>query len=278
MYQDIYNCICQNTKTIRFIIHYVKPTAQLLFRIRFPKGGPTCRRQVVNLHRNAFSSLGFYVGKRVITSGFCTQMVSNGELLYLVYSFFHSIQFLSRQKWNSLSQKTIHINTIGYIAITISIRTKVVLWFRCWKVLSRIFSLYVSCFISPDGRMPDANSLAELAVNIGDGHDDSSSSGNSALTSSTPSMSDATSSSSGTVVTPQEANGNQSPPKCEISIWICGCKFFTCYRCLGLSVNRHIVKTVDRVWSSKKTNRPMTNESMCCAPLSNMIYVIWCNL
>ena len=32
----------------RFIIHSVKPTAQLLFRIRFPKGGPTCRRQVVN--------------------------------------------------------------------------------------------------------------------------------------------------------------------------------------------------------------------------------------
>ena len=40
MYQDIYNCICQNTKKIRFIIHYVKPTAQLLFKIRFPKGGP----------------------------------------------------------------------------------------------------------------------------------------------------------------------------------------------------------------------------------------------
>ena len=48
VYQAIYNCICQNTKKIRFIIHYVNPTAQLLFRIRFPKGGPTCRRQVVN--------------------------------------------------------------------------------------------------------------------------------------------------------------------------------------------------------------------------------------
>ena len=48
MFHDIYNCICQNKKKIRFIIHYVKPTAQLLFRIRFPKGGPTCRRQVVN--------------------------------------------------------------------------------------------------------------------------------------------------------------------------------------------------------------------------------------
>ena len=45
MYHDIYNCICQNTKKLRFVIHYVKPTAQLLFRIRFPKGGPTCRRQ-----------------------------------------------------------------------------------------------------------------------------------------------------------------------------------------------------------------------------------------
>ena len=32
----------------KIIIHYVKPTAQLLFKIRFPKGGPTCRRQVVN--------------------------------------------------------------------------------------------------------------------------------------------------------------------------------------------------------------------------------------
>ena len=36
------------TQKIRFIIHYVKPTAQLLFKIRFPKGGQTCRRQVVN--------------------------------------------------------------------------------------------------------------------------------------------------------------------------------------------------------------------------------------
>ena len=40
-------------KKIRYIIHYVKPTAQLLFKIGFPKGGPTCRRQVVNpLPRN----------------------------------------------------------------------------------------------------------------------------------------------------------------------------------------------------------------------------------
>ena len=36
------------TQKIGFIIHYVKSTAQLLFKIRFPKGGPTCRRQVVN--------------------------------------------------------------------------------------------------------------------------------------------------------------------------------------------------------------------------------------
>ena len=38
-------------KKMRFIVHYVKPTAQLLFKIRFPKGGPTCRRQVVNPRR-----------------------------------------------------------------------------------------------------------------------------------------------------------------------------------------------------------------------------------
>ena len=48
MYQDIYNCICQNTKKWRYTIQYVKPTAQLVFKNRFPKGGPTCRRQVVN--------------------------------------------------------------------------------------------------------------------------------------------------------------------------------------------------------------------------------------
>ena len=30
------------TQKIRFTIHYVKPTTQLLFKIRFPKGGPTC--------------------------------------------------------------------------------------------------------------------------------------------------------------------------------------------------------------------------------------------
>ena len=35
-------------KKIRYIIHHVKPTAQLLFKIRFPKGGLTCRGQVVN--------------------------------------------------------------------------------------------------------------------------------------------------------------------------------------------------------------------------------------
>ena len=35
-------------KTQKNKIHYVKHTAQLLFKIRFPKGGPTCRRLVVN--------------------------------------------------------------------------------------------------------------------------------------------------------------------------------------------------------------------------------------
>ena len=31
-----------------YTIQYVKPTAQLVFKNWFPKGGPTCRRQVVN--------------------------------------------------------------------------------------------------------------------------------------------------------------------------------------------------------------------------------------
>ena len=41
MYQDIYNCICQNTKKWRYTIQYVKPTAQLVFKNRFPNNGPT---------------------------------------------------------------------------------------------------------------------------------------------------------------------------------------------------------------------------------------------
>ena len=36
MYQDIYNCICQNTKKI-YTIQYVKPTTQLVFKIDFQK-------------------------------------------------------------------------------------------------------------------------------------------------------------------------------------------------------------------------------------------------
>ena len=48
MYQDIYNYICQNTKKMKIYYQYVKPTAQLVFKNRFPKGGPTCRRHVVN--------------------------------------------------------------------------------------------------------------------------------------------------------------------------------------------------------------------------------------
>ena len=45
MYEDICNNICQKKK----IYHqYIKPTAQLVFKNRFPIGGTTCRRQVVN--------------------------------------------------------------------------------------------------------------------------------------------------------------------------------------------------------------------------------------
>ena len=34
---------------MRYTIHYVTLAAQLLFKNQFPKGGPTCRRQVINL-------------------------------------------------------------------------------------------------------------------------------------------------------------------------------------------------------------------------------------
>ena len=61
IYQDIYHCICQNTKKWRCTIQYVKPTAQLVFKNRFPKGGPTCKRQVVNPRHQ--TSLGQSVAK-----------------------------------------------------------------------------------------------------------------------------------------------------------------------------------------------------------------------
>ena len=37
------------TQKIRLIIHYVKPTAQLLFKIRFPKGVPTSQTTFVSI-------------------------------------------------------------------------------------------------------------------------------------------------------------------------------------------------------------------------------------
>ena len=37
MYQDIYNCICQNTKQIRFIIHYVNLQPNCCLKIDFQK-------------------------------------------------------------------------------------------------------------------------------------------------------------------------------------------------------------------------------------------------
>ena len=37
MYQGIYNCICKKKDKIRYTIHYVKPTAQLLLKVDFEK-------------------------------------------------------------------------------------------------------------------------------------------------------------------------------------------------------------------------------------------------
>ena len=48
MYQDIRNGICQNTKKMKTYYPLCQSAAQLLFKSRSPKGGPTCRRQAVN--------------------------------------------------------------------------------------------------------------------------------------------------------------------------------------------------------------------------------------
>ena len=48
MYQDIYNCICQNTKNEDILSIMSNLQHNCCFKNWFPKGGPTCRRQVVN--------------------------------------------------------------------------------------------------------------------------------------------------------------------------------------------------------------------------------------
>ena len=65
--------------------------------------------------------------------------------------------------------------------------------------------------------MPDANSLAELAMNIREGHDRSSptGSGDSALMSTTSSTTNVTSSVSQTVASPEAVSDSQSAPKSE---------------------------------------------------------------
>ena len=70
-------------------------------------------------------------------------------------------------------------------------------------------------FRSSGGRMPNANDLAELAINIKDGHDRSSPNGDPAPMTS-PSSSSNVTSSSRSVVIPQPTNGGQPSPKCEI--------------------------------------------------------------
>ena len=51
------------TQKIKFITHYVKPTAQLFFKIRFPKGGPIvakiCDAQPMMPYGNKFGNLSF---------------------------------------------------------------------------------------------------------------------------------------------------------------------------------------------------------------------------
>ena len=47
-------------KKWRFTIHYVKPTAQLLFKSRFPKSGQTYRRQVIRYQQYHQRSIGIW--------------------------------------------------------------------------------------------------------------------------------------------------------------------------------------------------------------------------
>ena len=99
MYQDIYNCICQNTKKWRYTIHYVKPTVQLLFKSRFSKGGPTCRRQVVNPRHH-----GSYQTPTILFESKTHKSINSYTITYAVKEFLlsiisNSVTVLSLQ-WN----------------------------------------------------------------------------------------------------------------------------------------------------------------------------------
>ena len=105
MYQDICNCICKNTKKRKwkiYAIQYVKPTAQLVFKNQFPKGGPTCRRQVVNPRHQTSQGLSHYLNRCwVIISMSCGIDLSTGKLITLeqyYQRYIHQVELKSITK------------------------------------------------------------------------------------------------------------------------------------------------------------------------------------
>ena len=90
MYQDIHNCICQNTKKKwRYTIHYVKPTDQLLFKSHNERHGVSNHQHLDFLLGRLFrrtpkkaSKLcvtGLCEGNPPVTGGFPSQRASNAE-------------------------------------------------------------------------------------------------------------------------------------------------------------------------------------------------------
>ena len=103
MYQDIYTCICQNTKKMKiyYPVCQTYSPAQLVFKNRFPKGGPTCRRQVVNPRHQ--TSQGQSVAKpetplHVYKFWICNRVNSLtyndlSSCYYTSYSWIHHLRF-----------------------------------------------------------------------------------------------------------------------------------------------------------------------------------------
>ena len=92
-------------KKWRYTIHYVKPTAQLLFKNRFPKGGPTCRRQVVVITCNHIYLI--HQCNRLITYMLCHSIHNIYRGLHMIFHsvssilFYPSIHLHLALQWNS---------------------------------------------------------------------------------------------------------------------------------------------------------------------------------
>ena len=70
---------------LKYTLHYVTPAAQLLFKNWFPKGGPTCRRQVVNPRHQTSQGQSFAKSEYPSWVARCDIKGSDGTMLNPIF-------------------------------------------------------------------------------------------------------------------------------------------------------------------------------------------------